>query len=80
MAKKEIKKYETSYINANFRIKVYGRDENGKKINTLLGVSGIIRMIGEELFYKFIQRAIECMRDVCVCKLRRGFVVSLYVK
>lgn len=78
--KKEIKKFETSYINANFRIKVYGRDEHGHKINTLLGVSGIIAMIGEELFFKFIQRALDCMKDVCVCKLRRGLVVSLYVK
>lgn len=78
--KKEIKKFETSYINANFRIKVYGRDEQGRKINTLLGVSGIIAMIGEELFFKFIQRALDCMKDVCVCKLRRGLVVSLYVK
>ena len=80
MVKKEIKKFSTSFINQNFRIKVYGRDENGKKINTLLGVSGIIRMIGEELFYKFIQRALDCMLDVCVCKLRRGLQVSLYVK
>ena len=80
MAKKGNIKFETSYINANFRIKVYGRDENGKKINTLLGVSGIIRMIGEELFFKFVKRALECMKDVCVCKLRRGLVVSLYVK
>lgn len=80
MVKKEIKKFSTSFINQNFRIKVYGRDENGKKINTLLGVSGINRMIGEELFYKFIQRALDCMLDVCVCKLRRGLQVSLYVK
>ena len=80
MVKKEIKKFSTSFINQNFRIKVYGRDENGKKINTLMGVSGIIRMIGEELFFKFIQRALDCMLDVCVCKLRRGLQVSLYVK
>lgn len=80
MKSKNYEKYDTSWINANFRIKVYGRDEQGRKINTLLGVSGIIRMIGEELFYKFIQRAIDCMRDVCVCKLRRGLQVSLYVK
>ena len=80
MKTKEITKFSTSFINQNFRIKVYGRDENGKKINTLLGVSGIIRMIGEELFYKFIQRALDCMLDVCVCKLRRGLQVSLYVK
>jgi hypothetical protein len=73
-------KWSTKFINQNFRIKVYGRDENGKKINTLLGVSGIIRLIGVELFNKFIQRALDCMMDVCVCKLRRGLQVSLYVK
>lgn len=78
--KKEIQKYSSKFINSNFRIKVFGRDENGKKINTLMGVSGIIRLIGEELFYKFVQRAIKSMMDVCVCKLRRGLQVSLYVK
>ena len=78
--KKETKQFSTKFFNANFRIKVFGRDENGKKINTLMGVSGIIRLIGEELFYKFVQRALDCMRDVCVCKLRRGLKVSLYVK
>lgn len=78
--KKENKQYTTKFINQNFRIKVFGRDENGKKINTLMGVSGIIAMIGEELFYKFVTRAIRCMQDVCVCKLRRGLQVSLYVK
>ena len=72
--------YTTSWINENFRIKVYGRDENGKRINTLMGVSGIIALIGIELFNKFIERAIKCMEDVCVCKLRRGLQVSLYVK
>lgn len=77
---KENQKFTTKFINQNFRIKVFGRDENGKKINTLMGVSGIIRMIGEELFYKFVQRALDCMKDVCVCKLRRGLQVSLYVK
>ena len=77
---KENQKFTTKFINQNFRIKVFGRDENGKKINTLLGVSGIIRMIGEELFYKFVQRALDCMKDVCVCKLCRGLQVSLYVK
>lgn len=78
--RKENQNFTTKFINQNFRIKVFGRDENGKKINTLMGVSGIIRMIGEELFYKFVQRALDCMKDVCVCKLRRGLQVSLYVK
>jgi hypothetical protein len=80
MKKEKSMQYTTKFINQNFRIKVYGRDENGKRINTLLGVSGIIRMIGVELFNKFIRRALDCMQDVCVCKLRRGLQVSLYVK
>jgi hypothetical protein len=80
MKKEKLMQYTTKFINQNFRIKVYGRDENGKRINTLLGVSGIIRMIGVELLNKFIRRALECMQDVCVCKLRRGLQVSLYVK
>ena len=77
---KNVKRFDSKFVNANFRIKVFGVDENGKKINTLVGVSGIIRLIGEELFYKFVQRALDCMLDVCVCKLRRGLQVSLYVK
>ena len=80
MKKNETMQYTTKFVNQNFRIKVYGRDENGKRINTLRGVSGIIRMIGVELFNKFICRALDCMQDVCVCKLRRGLQVSLYVK
>jgi len=80
MKREKSMQYTTKFINQNFRIKVYGRDENGKRINTLLGVSGIIRMIGVELFNKFIRRALDCMQDVCVCKLRRGLQVSLYVK
>lgn len=79
MAKK-VQKFSSKFVNANFRIKVFGCTEDGRKINTLMGVSGIIAMIGEELFYKFVQRALDCMKDVCVCKLRRGLQVSLYVK
>ena len=80
MKQKETKQFSTKFINQNFRIKVFGYDENGKKINTLMGVSGIIKLIGETLFFKFVQRALDCMLDVCVCKLRRGLQVSLYVK
>ena len=72
--------FTTSWINSNFRIKVYGRDEQGKRINSLFGVSGIIAMIGEALFFKFLQRAINSMKDKCVCKLRRGLQISFYVK
>lgn len=72
--------FTTKFINANFRIKVFGRDENGKKINTLVGVSGILKLIGEELFNKFIKRALKAGLDACRCALRRGLVVTLYAK
>lgn len=73
-------KYTKRFINRNFRMKVYGYDENGKRINKLVGVAGLIALIGIEFVNKFITRALNCMEDVCVCKLRRGIKVSLYAK
>lgn len=72
--------YSTTVINKNFRLKVKGVDNNGNKINKLVGVSGLILLIGEELLNTFLDRAFTCMDDVCVCKLRRGLKVSFYVK
>lgn len=72
--------FTTSEINKNFRIKVFGINNEGKKINTLMGVAGILALIGEELLNKFLRRAFNSMDDVCVCKLRRGLKVSFYVK
>lgn len=72
--------YSTTVINKNFRLKVKGVDNNEKKLNKLVGVSGLISLIGEELLNKFLDRAFACMDDVCVCKLRRGLKVSFYVK
>lgn len=79
-SKNSVLEFTTKFINANFRIKVFGRDENGKKINTLVGVSGILKLIGEELFNKFIKRALKAGLDACRCALRRGLVVTLYAK
>lgn len=72
--------FTTTEINKNFRIKVFGYNTDGKKINTLMGVAGILALIGEELLNKFLRRAFNSMDDVCVCKLRRGLKVSFYVK
>lgn len=72
--------YCTGEINKNFRIKVYGIDENGVKANKLVGVAGLLRMIGEELCNKFLKRAFSCILDACVCKLRRGLKVTFYAK
>lgn len=72
--------YTTKEINMNFRIKVYGNSHEGIKINTLMGVDGLLNEIGYELFNKFLDRAFQCLEDVCVCKLRRGLKVSFYAK
>ena len=73
-------KYTKSFINRNFRLKVYGLDENGNRINKLVGVAGLIALIGVDMLNKFLDRAMRCMLDKCVCKLRRGLQVSFYVK
>ena len=73
-------KYTKRFINTNFRLKVYGLDGNGNRINKLVGVAGLIALIGVELLNKFIDRALKAGLDCCRCKLRRGLQVSLYVK
>lgn len=77
----EIKKRNTmratSTINRNFKIKVFGR-VNGKKINTLVGVSGLIKLIGADFAEEFVERAFNSTEDKCVCKLRRGIKVTFY--
>ena len=72
--------YSTTEINRNFKIKVAGVDNDTKKLNTLVGVSGLVKLIGEELANKFIKRAFENSRweDKVVCKLRRGLKVTFY--
>lgn len=73
--------YPSSYINRNYLIKVNGFAPSGNKLNILVGVSGAIALIGEELFYKFISRAErDINNDVTVCKLRRGIKFSFYRK
>ena len=71
--------FTTTYININYLIKAYGFDNEGKRINKLLGVSGLIALIGVELANKFIKRAERDGKDCTVCKLRRGLKVSLYL-
>lgn len=63
----------------NFRIKVNGIVD-GKKINTLVGVSGLIKLVGIEMANKMIRRAFNGTDDKTVCKLRRGIKISFYVK
>lgn len=72
--------YTSRYINRNFLLKVAGIDNKGNRINTLVGVTGMIAIIGVDLFNKFIDRAINAGDDKCVCRLRRGIRVTLYSK
>lgn len=70
--------YTSKTINQNFKIKVSGTFE-GNKVNTLVGVSGLVRMVNDiELTNRLLDRAFDCMKDVCVCKLRRGLRVAFY--
>ena len=80
MKKSSILRFTKSFINRNFRIKVYGLDAQGDRINKLVGVAGIIALIGIDLLNKFIDRALNAGLDKCVCKLRRGLQVSFYCK
>lgn len=73
--------YSTTYINRNYLIKVNGISPSGSKLNVLVGVSGAIALIGEELFYKFVDRAERNINGhVTHCKLRRGIKFSFYCK
>ena len=46
MDKNNKRMYSTTFINRNYRIKVYGVDIEGKRINKLVGVSGLIELVG----------------------------------
>lgn len=72
--------YTTTEINRNFKIKVAGINGQGKKLNTLVGVSGLINLIGAELADRLLRRAFaNTEEDYTVCKLRRGLKVTFYL-
>ena len=72
--------YTTKQINREFKIKVAGYNNDTKKLNTLVGVSGLVNLIGVELANKLVKRAFENSRwdDKTVCKLRRGLKITFY--
>ena len=71
-------KYTTREINANYKIKVSGLFD-GKKINTLVGVAGLVRIVADlELTNRLLDRAFAWMDDKITCKLRRGIRVTFY--
>ena len=71
-------KYTTREINRNYKIKVNGIVD-GKKVNIAVGVSGLIRIVGDiELVNRLLDRAFNCYGDKEVCKLRRGVKITFY--
>lgn len=72
--------HTSKFINKNFRIKVSGIDNEGNRINKLVGVSGLLNLIGETLADKFVTRALKAGLDKFKCCLRRGLRVTFYVK
>ncbi len=72
--------YPSAWINRNFRIKVYGRTSDGRKINNLVGVTGAITLIGTDTFNKLIEAAAVMTGDCYRRKLRRGLQFSFYCK
>lgn len=71
--------YTTREINRNFKVKISGLYD-GQKVNTLVGVRGLVRMVGDiELTNRLLDRAFASMDDKCICKLRRGIKISFYV-
>ena len=71
-------KYTTREINRNYKIKINGI-VNGKKVNMLVGVSGLIKIVGDiDLVNRLLDRAFNCIGDKEVCKLRRGVKITFY--
>lgn len=70
--------YTTKEINRNFKVKVNGI-VNGKKVNMLVGMSGLIKIVGDiKLVNRLLKRAFNCYGDKEVCKLRRGVKITFY--
>lgn len=70
--------YKVRDINRNFKIKVSGIIDE-KKINTLVGVSGLLRMVDDiELTNRLLDRAFNSREDRCICRLRRGLRIGFY--
>ena len=71
--------YTTREINGNYKIKVSGLYD-GKKINTLVGVSGLLRIVNDiDLTNRLLDRAFATLEDKVCCKLRRGVRITFYV-
>lgn len=46
----------------------------------LLGVCGLVSLVGEELAVRLFSRAQRAKTDKITCRLRRGAIVTFYIK
>ena len=70
--------YTVKQINQNFKIKVNGRNFQGRYLSKLVGVKGLKELVGSELAFKLIDRAFREGKDKTECKLRRGLIIRFY--
>lgn len=71
--------YTTKEVNSTFKMWAYGVNADGTKIDTIIGVSGLIKLVGVDLANSFLNRAFATVNDdKCICKLRRGLKVTFY--
>ncbi len=70
----------TKVFNKNYYAKVYGVDENGRLINTLVGLGKLREMFGD-FADKFLEKFDECGLDSKSFKLRsKSYKVTLYCR
>lgn len=68
-------------INRDWRILVNRpRTAEHPRERYLVGVSGLIKVVGEELATKLVSRAYASKSDIFTSRLRRGISISFYNK
>lgn len=70
----------TKQINQNFRIKIYGKNDKGESLNTLLGVSGLIRIVSLSKAIKYMTRALKSDQDKIRIKIYNSYTITFYQK
>ena len=63
------------YINHNFRIRLYGKNERGVFVDRLLGVSGLYKAISERNLKKCIAKLIKSDRNKLRIKIYNGYTI-----
>ena len=69
--------YSTKSINRNFRIKVNGIVD-GKKINKLVGVKGLIELIGVGMANKMLRHAFNAFGEYDAKTIRKAVLETGY--